>query len=416
MGAGIVVIRATFLLGFIPVVGVALAVACLAVSGPTPVRGAAQASTAGKRERFSSPGALRVIREELDANEALLSFVPGVQRSSLRTVTGRGLRQYSLPGAAELRARCMAARSALENDSAQWPRLSLALYRMLFGQVDRNVLEKQVWVIEANDELFQTPFAALAVSAGPAPKYLVESHQIRQTLGAVASASARENPPANVFLGIGDGVYNSADPRWKPRLFRWMMPGPDGELPRLAGAGVELESCARSAQLKTVLLRGADASEKGFLAALARRPAIIHLGTHVIREADGSALVLGINSEGRRELLTGANISHLRVPGSIVAMSGCGSGAEGPKPGPDTPDLIRAWLTAGAQVVVGTRWTVKDDTGEFFREFYRHLDRDSRRGRAAARAVRAATLDMLHSGTWRARPNYWATFLAVEKE
>jgi CHAT domain-containing protein len=315
-----------------------------------------------------------------------------------------------------LRERCREARSALENDSAQWPRLSLALYRVLFGAVGRDVLKKPLWLIRANGELFRTPFGALAVTGGPTPEYLVERHEIRQTLGVPSSVSETDELPANVFLGIGDGVYNGADPRRRLRLFRWMMAGADGELPRLAGAGVELESCARSARLDTVLLRGTNASVAGFRAALARRPAIIHLGTHVIRGADGAALVLGIDGEGRRELLTGANISHLWVPGSVVAMSGCGSGADGREPGPDMPELMRAWLTAGAQVVVGTRWTVEDDTGEFFREFYRHLDRDSRPGRAAARALRAATLDMLHSGTWRARPDYWATFLAVEKE
>jgi CHAT domain-containing protein len=403
------------LFGFVPVAAMVLAVGALAVA-PSALRGAAQVSAARKSERFSSAEAPKVIRERLDENEALLSFTPGTQRSLLQTVTNRGVRRYSLPGAAELRARCMEARFALEHDSAQWPRLSLALYRMLFGHISRDVLEKPVWLIEASDELFQIPFAALAVTGGPAPKYLVERHEIRRTLGVPARVREREDTPANVFLGIGDGVYNSADPRWRPQLFRWMVPGPDGELPRLAGTGVELEACARSARLNTVLLRGANASEAEFRAALARRPAIIHLGTHVIQEADGSALVLGIDGEGRRELLTSASISHLRVPGSIVAMSGCASGADGPKPGSDVPELMRAWLTAGARVVVGTRWTVEDDTGEFFREFYRHLDRDSRPGQAAARALRAATLAMLHSGTWRARPDYWATFLAVEKE
>jgi CHAT domain-containing protein len=307
-------------------------------------------------------------------------------------------------------------RLALENDSAQWPRLSLALYRTLFGQVDRNVRAKLVWTINARDELFQTPFAALAVTAGPSPIYLIERHEIRQTSGMTASGQEREGPPANVFLGVGDGVYNTADPRWKPRLFGWMMPGADGELPRLAGTGVELEACSRSARLDAVLLRGLDASDAEFRAALARRPAIIHLGTHVVQGADGAALVLGMDGQGRRQLLTGATISGFEVPGSIVAMSGCGSGADGGGPGSDMPQLMRAWLTAGARVVVGTRWTVEDDTGEFFREFYRHLDRDSRPGPAAARALRAATLDMLRSGTWRARPTYWGTFLAVEKE
>ena len=402
-------------MGVIPVAGIVVAVAGLAVSSPSPLRGAGPESITA-RERFSSAGALRIIRENLDENEAVLSFAEGAGQSSLRTVIGRGFREYSLPGAAVLRARCTEARSALENDSAQWPRLSLALYRILFGQVSRDVLAKPVWLIEASDELLQTPFAALAVTAGPDPKYLVERHQIRQTLGPPASVRGRENPPANVFLGIGDGVYNRADPRWRPRLFRWMMPGPDPELPRLAGAGVELESCARSARLDTVLLRGADASQAAFRAALARRPIVIHLGTHVIRGVDGSALVLGMDGEGRPEVLTSETISHLRVPGSIVAMSGCGSGANGPDRGPDVPELMRAWLTAGAHVVVGTRWTVEDDTGEFFREFYRHLDGDSRPRRAAARALRAAALAMLHSGTWRASPNYWGAFLALEKE
>jgi CHAT domain-containing protein len=360
-----------------------------------------------KRERFFSPDALKVIRKNLDENEALLSFTTGRRRSTLRTVTGRSFHEYSLPGEEQLRARFEEARSALENDPVRWNRLSLALYRTLLGHVGRDVRKKQVWRIEASDELFQVPFAALAVIDGPLPEYLVERHQIRQTLDVPTSVREREHGPANVLVGIGDGVYNSADPRWRPQLFRWMMPGADGELPRLVGTGRELEACARNARMDAVLIEGADASEVEFRAALVRRPAIIHLGTHVSREADGAALVLGMDAEGRRELLTGSAIGGLRVPNSIVAMSGCGSAEDG---------LMRAWLTAGADVVVGTRWTVQDDSGEFFQAFYRHLDRDSRPGTAAGRALRAASLEMLQSGTWRARPGYWAMFVAVEKE
>jgi CHAT domain-containing protein len=62
--------------------------------------------------------------------------------------------------------------------------------------------------------------------------------------------------------------------------------------------------------------------------------------------------------------------------------------------------------------VLATLWPTPDDTGEFFADFYRRFQRGSSPGEA----LREAQLAALRSGTWRARPGYWATYFVVGKE
>ena len=52
-----------------------------------------------------------------------------------------------------------------------------------------------------------------------------------------------------------------------------------------------------------------------------------------------------------------------------------------------------------------TKWEVEDWSGEIFASFYRELHRTS-----AAKALRISQMDMIRSGTWRARPAYWAAY------
>ena len=397
-------IRTTLSLSSVPVL---LCAAGIAIGVPSPVSGDRVAPTRREREKFAPLDVPGDIHKCPGEDEALLRFVTGKEKSLLSTLTTTARHEYILPGSSELQRQSAEALAALEADSDEWPRLSLALYQTLLGRVGSDVQSREVWRIETDRELFPVPFAALAVTGGRTPGYLMERHEIRRVLTGKAGAGETEGRPGNLFVGAGDGVYNAADPRWQPRLFRWLMPEPDGELPRLPGAGMELEACSRSAGLDTLLLTGMNASESALRAAIARRPAIVHLSSHVVRDRDEAALLLGIDADGRRNLIGSESIGSLRLPGSIVAMSGCGSASGG---------LMQAWLAAGARVVVGTRWTVKDDAGEFFRAFYLHLSRDPRPEIAAPLAIREAKLDMLRSGTWRSRPRYWATFMAVEKE
>jgi CHAT domain-containing protein len=147
------------------------------------------------------------------------------------------------------------------------------------------------------------------------------------------------------------------------------------------------------------------------------------MAVHVIAPSAGqpeeSAIDLGLKADGRPDVLTSDDIAALDASNSMVVMSGCSS-ANGPAvSGKGVLGLTRAWLLAGARVVVGSRWPTPDDTGELFQSFYRHFrdfkgDRD--RTRAVARSLREAQLEMLRSNTWRSSPWYWSAFYALGKE
>jgi len=80
--------------------------------------------------------------------------------------------------------------------------------------------------------------------------------------------------------------------------------------------------------------------------------------------------------------------------------------------------LTRAWLAAGADMVIASRWATSDDTGEMFLSFYRRLlgDGGGRAGLRPAAALQGAQQEMLRSGSWRSAPKYWAAFFAVGAE
>ena len=68
--------------------------------------------------------------------------------------------------------------------------------------------------------------------------------------------------------------------------------------------------------------------------------------------------------------------------------------------------------------VVASLWPISDDNGALFVSFYKHLARlqSERNGGVVAEALRLAQLDMLESGSWHARPAYWAAYFVVGKE
>jgi CHAT domain-containing protein len=75
--------------------------------------------------------------------------------------------------------------------------------------------------------------------------------------------------------------------------------------------------------------------------------------------------------------------------------------------------LTRAWIGAGADAVLATLWPTEDDDGHFFQPFYESL---RQAGTTPAVALQRAQIAMLHSGTFRANPDYWSTYFVVEND
>jgi CHAT domain-containing protein len=200
------------------------------------------------------------------------------------------------------------------------------------------------------------------------------------------------------------------------RLLAPSEPGdaPSLPLPRLVGSGSELDRCSLAWQGEHVLLKGADASRRNLTEQLRRNPAVVHFATHFVESSERpsySLIALSLTDRNETELLQPAEISHWRVHAGVVVLSGCHSGAGATLPGTGLLGLTRAWLAAGAQSVLASRWATPDEEGDLFSAFYRSLS--GQRGRDPARALRAAQLEMIRSGGWRARPSYWGTYFVV---
>jgi len=277
--------------------------------------------------------------------------------------------------------------------------------------------------------------AALPDRTGGRPGYVVERH-ITELIPGVglwveSTARLRAVPAYGGFLGIGDPIYNAADPRL-PRAAQPLPPpkaaplsllaappqSPNQlSLPRLVGSGSELDACARAWRGETLLLKGADASRPNLLEQLRRHPSVVHFATHFLESEENSSygmIALSLTGRGETEIISPVDISHWRVEADLVTLSGCRSAAGVVLPGAGLMGLTRAWLMAGARAVVASRWAMPDESGALFTVLYQNLRTERRPD--PARALAAAQLEMIRFGGWRARPRYWGAFFVVGNE
>ena len=66
---------------------------------------------------------------------------------------------------------------------------------------------------------------------------------------------------------------------------------------------------------------------------------------------------------------------------------------------------------AGAQAVAASNWDTPDEGGSLFGSLYLNVRMQS--SADAAAALRAAQVEMIRSGGWRARPRYWGAYFVV---
>jgi CHAT domain-containing protein len=344
-------------------------------------------------------------------------------------------------------------RRLLRQTRSSVPVAGLELQQELFRNLPQEAKSARHWLLVLDGALLESPVAALPANAA-GTRFLIEDHSLAVVTGATALAPEPGPKPGEVeqamFLGIGDAIYNTADARWqassaadgvanKGKRNGWSFltsaaaagkgSAAAGQLPRLAGSRIELESCARNWKGPSLLLTGREANRQTAIRAIENGAQVLHFSTHFIEKdgaPDEALLLLGLDAQGRAELLSTSDAVHIKVQNSLVVLSGCHSSAGAVYPGVGLVGMTRAWLMAGAQGVVASLWPTPDDSGEIFQSFYRELQKGSlldrgaakeaagkHRGqflRKAAEALRNAQLEMLRTRTWRALPKYWGTY------
>jgi CHAT domain-containing protein len=366
-------------------------------------------------ENFRARSSLILFQQGLGESDLLLSFFLGKKESYLWAVTQSGIRLHRLPAESAIREDIRRFREAILSGQRDGDKLGADLYQRLFGSLDPAEAAKKSWLLSLDGALFELPFAALVSGyENGKPVYLAERHSSQGIPGAMFLTEPSTTPGG--YLAVGDPVYNSADPRrttdWRPHLLTFNRKN-GGELNRLVNSSRELLRSSQSWQSgnqPVQILEGAAAQRDIFLARLNRSPSTIHLATHVLASSsttrsEQAFLAFSLDASGRPGLLSTSEIGMLHVPGALVVMTGCATGTGDVRAGAGLLGLTRAWMMAGAKAVVATNWPVPDTDGDLIPAFYRHL-----RDNSAAEALRRATVEMIHSGTWQASPWYWASF------
>jgi CHAT domain-containing protein len=398
----------------------------------TEIEARAGLDTSAPQDLARDAGLLGATRRGLGKSEAYLSFHLAEPESYAWTVTRGRFAVFRLPSRTQIATQTAGLVRAVKAGSPDAAHAAARLYTELFSSLEPAANGASRWLLGLDDVLFDVPFPALVVGArsenheakGPVPpegrpEFLIEERSVAVVPSAFTFASAQGGRPeaeGGPFVGLGDPVYNTADPRWR-RGTKTSFKTASLEMARLPGSGREIRACAKAwdpGAAGPVLLEGPAVSRAALLEALRSGPAVVHVAAHVVAAQDRRALIaLSLLPTGDAELLGSDEIAAWRVRPGLIVLSGCSSGLGEAPPGTGLMGLTRAWLAAGASSVIASRWPTPDDSGELFISFYRYLRSGSRFPDVA---LRKAQLDMLRSGTWRSLPRYWAAYFAVGKE
>ena len=366
-------------------------------------------------ENFRTRNSLIHFQQGLGTSDLLLSFYLGKRESYLWAVTRGSIELHKLPAEPEVREDVRRFREAMLTGGRAGEKLAADLYHRLFGSLSPAAASKPSWLLSLDGVLFDLPFSALISSYEDGkPTYGAERHSTEVIPGALFLSTTRASYPAG-FLGVGDPVYNSADPRLEhDRGWTSIRSDKRSQLNRLVSSSREVRRSSEAWQSDTGLgrpiqiLQGTTARKEAFVAGLEASPSIIHLATHVLSsttEPGEAFLAFSLDASGTPGLLSTSEIGMLHVPGALVVMTGCATGTGDARAGAGLLGLTRAWMMAGASTVVTTKWPVPDADGDLIPAFYKNL-----RGHSAAEALRRSQVEEIHSGTWQAAPSYWAAF------
>lgn len=374
-------------------------------------------------ENFPPQNSLTQFKAGLSDSEAIFSFALSRSGCHRWAISRDGFTIQSLTACEDLGKLVARFREALENQKDA-TELGKELYGRLLGNIPLHAAHRANWLFSLDDALWELPLPALVVdNEGGSPVYLVERHSLTILPSALLRRPGATIPARGRLVGLGDPIYNLADARRleerAPRVFALSAMTTFGStlprLNRLVASGGEVLTAADAWRAtgkgqEAVILTGTEATRERLVRELARPTAAVHIAAHVLssKTRQGEAVIaMSIDEQGAADAISAADISAIRVPGAIVILNGCSSGRGEIHRGAGLFGLTRAWLVAGAGGVIASQWDTPDDAAGLFPSFYRHWMQDSVR---VAEALRRAQVDMLHSGTWRAKPGFWSAY------
>jgi CHAT domain-containing protein len=262
-------------------------------------------------------------------------------------------------------------------------------------------------ILVPDGALFRLPFAALRATPDAAP--LVATHALAIAPSATTWLRLHGKPDA------GSRALVLADPELPAPAAAvagersWAL-ATAAQLGRLPRARDEAAAVADHLGGAARVLLGADASEAALKREALAGYGVLHFAAHALVDdqfPERSAVLLAPGAADEDGLLQPREIAALDVGGRAVVLSACRSAAGEVLRGEGLMDLTRTFLMAGARVVVGSLWQVRDDDAAALVDvMYRHLAA----GQPIDTALARAQQDRAAAG---APPSAWAGFVVV---
>ncbi len=330
-----------------------------------------------------------------------------------------------------------------DREDARFYEAGAALARVLLGPIE-DLDDFKRLIVVADGVLHYLPFSTLphprSLERGAAYQPLVVSHEIVRAPSLSALAAMRERSRERAKVGTGnragsrrrvavlaDPVFTLDDPRVRS--------APSGEvsapggralqlraqgsgttletLPRLLASRAEASSIAKVAGSEVTVATGFSARRATAERMLDDGYGVVHFATHGVlndQHPELSAVITSLLDErGQFQdgFLRAQDVFGMNVRAEVVVLSACETALGKMLRGEGITGLVRAFIHAGADTVVASKWKVDDvATQELMAEFYRQLLVE---GADPAGALREAQLKLFRGKASRA-PFFWGAF------
>lgn len=351
-------------------------------------------SSAGERGR---PRTLEDVRSRLDEDGLLLEFFVGEERAWRWSVRRDGARVDPIEdaeGVATLTRDLVAAVREGNAGTAIGERLGNAL---LPAAIEGSVLH-----VAPDSFLHELPFEVLRRE----DSYLGETHVLVYWPSGsfVGPASPPDAEPRFAAIGAPRPPETAPAGTDADRWQIWSTPLPE--------ARAEIEGAITGLGLPSSPAYGDDATESAFWALTSSgRASVLHVAAHAVVDPEpGASAILLSPGGGDDGILRQQEIAGRSLDAGLAVLAACRTvDLAGGRTGDALNSLTGAFLAAGAEAVMASRWEVPDTGSRVLMEqFYYYLGE----GLSAAEALRAARQRLIAAG-YGDRPEVWAAYVMV---
>ncbi len=352
------------------------------------------------------------IQSYLNQDEALIQYYCGRTTLLIAVIKSHEINHTSLNiDCKGLSLQSYNIKSLLESEDSDLYKLPVQnLYQHLITPIEEQLVSvNHLSVINGNGVRY-LPFEVLYHD----DRFLIEDYSIEYFESLSQFSSMLEKKPINnnkdaslLFIGKSKGL-NGDENSFLSAIF-----SEQGlQLNDLPSVKKEMHVVKQYAGLNSSILLDNRDSENHYKKASLNEYSIIHFATHGLmsaRRSERSALLLNASDGQEDGFLQAWEIIQYKLRSQLVILSACTTALLAGKSDFGALSLPNAFISAGAQSIIGTLWKIDDETPLTLMEgFYRNLSNDD----TIRNAIQKAKIKLINQPS-TTHPKYWSAFILM---